>query len=67
VPAEYCLRGHREASPAVAWQDPACCRQKNPVAPPQARAPIPFKHMQLMAENQYLEVAGSIIWVAASS
>jgi hypothetical protein len=67
VPTEYCLRRHREAPPPVARQDPTYCRQQNPVSLPKARTPISAKYMQLMAENQYLEVAGSIIWITASS
>ena len=61
MPAEEGRRGDEKGDPAVSWENPACGREQDPVDDPELRwARRPLQHPELMAENEDLEVLGSV-------
>jgi len=61
VPPEEGRRGHEEGDPAVTRDDPTRRREQDPVDGPELRsARRPLQHPELMAEDEDLEVLGSV-------
>jgi hypothetical protein len=61
MPAEEGRRGDEEGDPAVARDDPTRRREEYPVDGPNLEwARRPLQHPKLMAENEDLEVLGSV-------
>ena len=62
VPAEQRRRGDEEGDPAVTRDDPACGGEEDPVDGPELRrACCPLQYPELMAEDEDLEVLGSVV------
>ena len=68
MPTEERCRGHHEGDPAAARQDSARRRKQDPVEGPKLRsARGPLQHPELMAEDEDLEVLGSVVLARLSS
>jgi hypothetical protein len=61
VPPEEGRRGHEEGDPALTRDDPTRRREQDPVDDTELRsARRPLQHPELMAEDEDLEVLGSV-------
>src|SRR5664279_5548443 len=68
VPPEEGRRGDEEGDPAVTRQDATRRREQDPVDRPQpGRARRPLQHPELVAEDEDLEVLGSVSATSRSS
>jgi hypothetical protein len=68
MPPEEGRRGDEEGHPAVAPQDSARGRGQDPVDGPEPRsARRPLQHLELMAEDEDLQVLGSVSVTCGSS
>jgi hypothetical protein len=56
---------HGKHRQGFAWQQSACRRQEDPIAAPERQATAPAKHAQLVAKDQDLDLASSIIVIPA--
>ena len=68
MPPEKCCRGDEEGDPAVTRDRPTGRREQDPVDRPElgwARGPL--QHPELMAEDEDLEVLGSVVLARLSS
>ena len=62
MPPEQGRRGDDEGDPAVARDDPTCGGEEDPVDGPEpGRARRAAEHPELMAEDEDLEVPGSVV------
>jgi len=68
MPTQEGRRGDEEGDPAVTWDDPACGGEEDPVDEPEpGRARRPLQHPKLMAEDEDLEVLGSVLALLATA
>ena len=62
MPPEEGRRGDEEGDPALTRDDPTRRREQDPVDGPEPRwARRPLQHPELMAEDEDLEVLGSVV------
>ena len=62
VPPQQRRRGDEEDDPAVAWNDPTGRCEEDPVGGPELRwAGLSLEYMKLAAQDQDLEVLGSVV------
>jgi len=68
MPPKEGRRGDKEGDPAVTRDDPTRRREQDPVDGPELRsARCPLQHPELMAEDENLEVLGSVDSTSPSS
>ena len=64
MPTEERCRGHEEGDPAVPWENPARRHEQDPVDDPELwSARRPLQHPELVAQDEDLEVLGSVVSV----